>query len=305
MKFELTKRSRVLCYGLMTEQGSFYTEQSIVYGTNFVAGVQPGQGGTKHMGLPVFDSIKDALAKTRVDACTIYGSKASAAKAMEEAIAAGIKVITCSVGGIPVLDMLKIKEKLRQSSSILIGPSSLGLIIPGQCKLGVIPEKIAKKGVVGLITRHGSLTFEVLNQLMSEDMGISMCLSLGSEIVKGMGLVDAFKVMQQDANTKIIIVLANISGFDEERLAAFYNRLPQRQKKPVVVYMAGSFYDFMGKTTYKEQVPGDVYMNTDQKKEMFYNAGMAVIESPAIIAKTAKKILNNEVYISPAPGIQA
>ncbi len=296
MKLGISKKTRILSYGIKTEQGSFYTEQAIVYGTNISAGVQPGAGGQKYLGVDVFDTIKEAVKKKSVDVCVIYGSKKNVVSAIFEALEVKIKIIVCMVGGIPVLDMVKVKEKLQGSGSILIGPSSLGLIIPSlRCKIGVIPDKIASKGNVGLITRHGSLTFAILNQLSSENLGLSTAISLGSEVIKGMDLVNAFKEMVRDNNTKIVVILANISGFDEENLADYYSRLDNKYKKPVVIYMAGSFYDFKGKATYQEKVLGEKYLNSDEKKLKLYKAGMTVLESPAIIAKTVKSVLNKNV----------
>ncbi len=302
MNLDFIRKSRILSYGIMTSQGSFYTEQSIVYGAKIVAGVQQKKGGQKHLGVNVYNTIQEAMQKTKIDVCVIHGSKSMAIFGMKEAIKSGIKVIVCLVGGIPTLDMLKIREMLPKTS-ILIGPSSLGIMFPEHSKIGVLPDKMVKKGPIGMISRHGSLTFEVLNQFNQENLGFSVCLSLGSELVKGMDLVEAVKMMHKDRQTKIITILANISGFDEERLAKFYNRIPAKLKKPIVIYMAGSFYDFLGKLEYKEQVRERLYYTTEEKKELLFSAGMAVVESPAIIAKTTKNILDNQIYISSSTSV--
>jgi succinyl-CoA synthetase alpha subunit len=236
MSILLDKNSRVICQGFTGKQGTFHSEQCIAYGTRMVGGVTPGRGGQTHLGLPVFDTAHDAVKATGADVSMIYVPAAGAADAILEAADAGIKLIVCITEGIPVNDMITVKETLKQYDARLVGPNCPGVITPGAAKVGIMPGFIHKKGRVGIVSRSGTLTYEAVFQTTRLGLGQSTCVGIGGDPVRGMNFVDVLALFEDDPQTEGIIMVGEIGGSDEEAGAEFIRR---HVTKPVVAYIAG------------------------------------------------------------------
>jgi len=237
MSVLVNKSTKVICQGFTGKQGTFHSEQAIAYGTKMVGGVTPGKGGQRHLNLPVFNTVRDAVQTAGAEASMIYVPAAFAADSILEAADAGIKVIVCITEGIPVLDMLKVKAALKNyPDAVLIGPNCPGIITPGECKIGIMPGAIHKPGVVGIVSRSGTLTYEAVHQTTLAGLGQSTCIGIGGDPIHGMGFIDCIRRFQDDPKTKGIILVGEIGGQEEEQAAEF---IKAKVSKPVVAYIAG------------------------------------------------------------------
>jgi succinyl-CoA synthetase alpha subunit len=236
MSILVNKRTAVLCQGFTGRQGSFHSEQSIAYGTRLLGGVTPGRGGERHLGLPVFDTMRDAVAATGATASMIYVPAAHAADSILEAAAAGIELIVCITEGVPVNDMVRVKAALIGSGARLVGPNCPGVITPGECKIGIMPGFIHKRGCVGVVSRSGTLTYEAVFQTTNNGLGQSTCVGIGGDPVRGLNFIEVIELFERDPQTEGIVMVGEIGGGDEEAAAEHIRRFVT---KPVVAYIAG------------------------------------------------------------------
>lgn len=277
MSVLIHKDTRVICQGFTGKQGTFHCEQGLAYGTRFVGGVTPGKGGSEHLGLPVFDTVAEATAALAPDASVIYVPAVAAADAILEGAAAGIGLVICITEGIPVADMLRVKALLPPTTR-LIGPNCPGIITPGECKIGIMPAPIHRPGVVGIVSRSGTLTYEAVAQTTAVGLGQTTCIGIGGDPVHGLGFVDCLELFEEDERTRAILLVGEIGG-DEEEAAADYIR--RCVTKPVVAYIAGTTAPPGRRMGHAGAVIAGARGTAQAKKAALARAGVTVVESPA------------------------
>ena len=291
MSILINKNTKVICQGFTGKQGTFHSEQSIKYGTNITGGITPGKGGQTHLNLPVYNTVQQAVNETNANASMIYVPPKFAAESIIEASEAGIEIIVCITEGIPVMDMLKVRQRIESNNSILVGPNCPGIITPNECKIGIMPGEIHKPGIIGIVSRSGTLTYEAVHQTSLNGLGQTTCVGIGGDPIKGLNFIECLQMFEEDPKTKGIIMVGEIGGSDEELAAEF---ISSNVTKPVVAYIAGLTAPEGKRMGHAGAIISGNTGKAIDKINSLEKSGVWISESPATMGEVMVQVLNTQ-----------